>query len=132
MPSLFHRVRLFATPWTVARQAPLSIGFSWQEYWSGFAISSSRGSSPPRIKPMAGQRFPHCRWTLHHGATQEATYTHLCPWSALSLRFLLVKDITTHQADQTTNISVLLLFLPTSFQFNHSLNSTNSKTPSIF
>ena len=29
------RVRLFATPWTVAYQAPLSMGFSRQEYWSG-------------------------------------------------------------------------------------------------
>ena len=29
------RVRLFSTTWTVARQAPLSMGFSWQEYWSG-------------------------------------------------------------------------------------------------
>ena len=29
------RVRLFATPWTVAHQAPLSMGFSRQEYWSG-------------------------------------------------------------------------------------------------
>ena len=32
--SLSH-VRLFATPWTIARQAPLSMGFSRQEYWSG-------------------------------------------------------------------------------------------------
>jgi hypothetical protein len=30
------RVRLFAAPWTVACQAPLSVGFSRQEYWSGF------------------------------------------------------------------------------------------------
>ena len=29
------RVRLFATPWTVAYQAPPSMGFSRQEYWSG-------------------------------------------------------------------------------------------------
>ena len=29
------RVQLFATPWTVAHQAPLSMGFSRQEYWSG-------------------------------------------------------------------------------------------------
>ena len=29
------RVRLFATPWTVAHQAPLSMGFSRQEYWDG-------------------------------------------------------------------------------------------------
>ena len=28
-------VQLFITPWTVARQAPLSMGFSRQEYWNG-------------------------------------------------------------------------------------------------
>ena len=31
----FSCVRLFATPWTVAHQAPVSMGFSKQEYWSG-------------------------------------------------------------------------------------------------
>ena len=35
------RVRLFATPWTVAHQAPLSMEFSRQEYWSGLPFSSS-------------------------------------------------------------------------------------------
>ena len=35
MLSRFSRVRLFVTPWTVAHQAPLSMGFSRQEYWSG-------------------------------------------------------------------------------------------------
>ena len=34
--SSFSCVQLFATPWTVARQAPLSMGFSRQGYWSGF------------------------------------------------------------------------------------------------
>ena len=33
--SCLSHVRLFETPWTVARQAPLSIGFSRQEYWRG-------------------------------------------------------------------------------------------------
>ena len=32
---LLSHVRLFATPWTIAYQAPPSMGFSWQEYWSG-------------------------------------------------------------------------------------------------
>ena len=32
---LLSHVRLFVTPWTVAHQAPLSMGFSRQEYWSG-------------------------------------------------------------------------------------------------
>ena len=34
------RVRLFATPWTAAHQAPLSMGFSRQEYWSGVPLLS--------------------------------------------------------------------------------------------
>ena len=35
------RVRLLATPWTAAHQAPLSMGFSRQEYWSGVPLPSS-------------------------------------------------------------------------------------------
>ena len=34
------RVRLFATPWTVAYQVPPSMGFSRQEYWSGLPLPS--------------------------------------------------------------------------------------------
>ena len=37
------RVRLFATPWTAAYQAPPSMGFSWQEYWSGVTLPSPGG-----------------------------------------------------------------------------------------
>ena len=33
--SCFSRVQLFATPWTIVHQAPLSMGFSRKEYWSG-------------------------------------------------------------------------------------------------
>ena len=45
------RVQLFATPWTVAHQAPLSMGFSRQEYWSGLPFPS-RGDLPdPGIEP---------------------------------------------------------------------------------
>ena len=47
------RVQLLVTPWTVAHQALLSMGFPRQEYWSGIAISFSRGSSHPGIKPPA-------------------------------------------------------------------------------
>ena len=37
---LLSRVRLLATPWTAAYQAPLSMGFSRQEYWSGVPLPS--------------------------------------------------------------------------------------------
>ena len=40
----FSRVRLFATPWTAAHQAPPSMGFSRQEYWSGVPLPSPRMS----------------------------------------------------------------------------------------
>ena len=43
------RVRLFATPWTVACQAPLSMGFSRQEYWSGLAFPSPGDLPDPGI-----------------------------------------------------------------------------------
>ena len=36
----FSRVRLLATPWTAAYQAPPSTGFSRQEYWSGVPLPS--------------------------------------------------------------------------------------------
>ena len=42
------RVRLFATPWTLAHQAPLCMGFPRQEYWNGLPFSFFRGSSWPR------------------------------------------------------------------------------------
>ena len=39
MLSCFSHVRVFVTPWTVAHQAPLSMGFSRQEYWRGLPCS---------------------------------------------------------------------------------------------
>ena len=41
-----------ATPWTAARQAPLSMGFSRQEYWGGFPSPGVISFSDPRIKPL--------------------------------------------------------------------------------
>ena len=44
--SLSH-VRLFATPWIVAYQAPRSMGFSRHEYWSGLPFPSPLGDGIP-------------------------------------------------------------------------------------
>ena len=43
------RIRLFATPWTVAHQAPLSMGFSRQEYWGGLPFPSPGDLPDPGI-----------------------------------------------------------------------------------
>ena len=47
------RVRLFATPWTVAYQAPQSMGFSRQEYWSGLPFPSPGDLLDPGIEPRS-------------------------------------------------------------------------------
>ena len=47
------RVQLLATPWTAAYQAPPSIGFSRQEYWSGVPLPS------PMLQSMGSQRIRH-------------------------------------------------------------------------
>ena len=50
MKSLSH-VRLFATPWNVAHQAPPTMGFSRQEYWSGLLFPSPGDLPDPGIAP---------------------------------------------------------------------------------
>ena len=42
-----------ATPWTVARQAPLAMGFSRQEYWSGLPFPSPGDLPDPGIEPWS-------------------------------------------------------------------------------
>ena len=48
---LLSCVKLFVTPWTVAYQAPLSMEFSRQEYWSGLPFPSPGDLPDPAIKP---------------------------------------------------------------------------------
>ena len=50
MLSCFSRFQLLATVWTVARQAPLSMGNSWQDYWSGLPFPPPRGLPIPAIE----------------------------------------------------------------------------------
>ena len=47
------RVQLFENPWTVAYQAPPSMGFSWQEYWSGLPFPSPGDLPDPGIEPRS-------------------------------------------------------------------------------
>ena len=56
---LLSRVRLFATPWTVAHQAPLSMGSPRQEYWSGLPFP------PPGIFLTQGSNLCLLHWQMH-------------------------------------------------------------------
>ena len=48
---LLSRIQLFATPWTVAYQAPPSMGFSRPEYWSGLPFPSPGDLPIPGVEP---------------------------------------------------------------------------------
>ena len=52
-------VRLFETPWTVARQSPLSMGFSRQEYWNGLPWPTPGDLSEPAsfVSPVLAGGF---------------------------------------------------------------------------
>ena len=49
------RVQLFGTPWAAARQAPLSMGFSRQEYWSGLPCPPPGDLPNPGIEPRSSR-----------------------------------------------------------------------------
>ena len=79
---------LFATPWTAARQAPLSIGFSRQDYWSGLPFPSPGDLSNPGITPLSpaspalAGRFST---TELPGKPQNCKIINLCCVKSLSL-----------------------------------------------
>ena len=91
--SVLSRVWLFATPWTVARQAPLPIGFSRQGYWGGLLFSSPKNLPDPGTEPgspalqadsllsphsqgmqMWGQPLPHL------SSTGDTSSANPAPW----------------------------------------------------
>ena len=63
--SLSH-AQLFATPWTAAYQAPPSMRFSRQGYWSGVPFPSPGDLPNPETEPG----LPHCRQTVYHLSPQ--------------------------------------------------------------
>ena len=82
---LFSCVRLFVTPWAVARQASPSTGFSRQEYWSGVPFLSPEDLPDPRSHPgLPYFRQILCR--LSHPGSLAYSSLHLDqgllpPWS---------------------------------------------------
>ena len=57
---MLSRIQLSSTPWTARHQAPLSMGLSWQEYWSGLPFPPPGDLPDPGIEPVSS----NCR-TLH-------------------------------------------------------------------
>ena len=82
--SLSH-VQLFAALWTVARQAPLSMGFSTQEYWRGLPCSPPEDLPDPGSEPSSSvspalqeDYLPLSRWgsSAFCGSFYQVFHTH--------------------------------------------------------
>ena len=76
---VFSRVGLCVTPWTVARQAPLSMGFSRQEYWSGLLCPPPEDLPDPGIKSVS----------LTSPALAGGFFTARATWEVQSLQHTL-------------------------------------------
>ena len=66
----FSCFRLFVTPWPVARQAHLSMGFSRQD-WSGFPFPSAGDLLDPGIEPVSPARQAESLLLFHQGSPMQ-------------------------------------------------------------
>ena len=88
-------VQLFATLWTVIHQAPLSMGFPRQEYWSGFPFASPGDLPDPGIEAASPALAGIGKWILYHQTTREALLNTLpC------LKYILVGNCRMSQGAQ--------------------------------
>ena len=106
--SCFSRVRLFATPWTAAHQAPLSMGFSRQEYWSGLPCPSPGDFSGPGTEPVspAAPALQADSLPLSHQGSPRADVTSLLKGpraSYVALLSLWLKQESAHRRWQTAS-----------------------------
>ena len=103
------RVWLFLTPWTIALQAPLSMGFSKQEHWNGLLFPPPGNLPNSEIKPasivspaLAGRFFTNC-------VTWEAPYGYnivfLATATTLYIRSLKLIRLITESLYPLTSIS---------------------------
>ena len=91
-------VRLCATPWTVAHQAPLSLGLSRREYWSRLPRPSSRDLPHPGIEPTSLAALALACGFFTISATWEAQQKR---WTACKTRQKLKMPSTSSPVDPT-------------------------------
>ena len=96
------RVWLFATPWTVALQAPSSMEFSRQEYWSGLPFPS----------PISvGQATKSHYQVLHQGVDAELCHSAIYHWVSLSCKSKTVENTSVARSPGLTFFSFMGLWV---------------------
>ena len=126
---LLSCVQLFATSWTVASQAPLSMGFPRQEYWSGLPFPPPGNLHNPGIEPLspAGGFFTTEPPISTQPNTWDKTFTDL--QSSYSLEFSSLQYSALH------TLATLLSLAPrciSTAQSYHQLASGVSLYPTVY
>ena len=102
----FSQVQLFVTLWTAAHQAPLSMGFSRQEYWSGLPCPRPGDFSHPEIEPASPANLALAGWFFTTSTNWEYTYTL---WYQESILKLGVKQIGNTQTWHMLMFSIMCI-----------------------
>ena len=114
---LLSHVRLFATPWTVANQASLSMGFSRQEYWSGLLFPFPGDLPNPGIEPRSPTMRadalpseppgkPHSSESVQFSSVAQACLTFCDPHESQNARLLCPWDF----PGKSTGVGCYFLF----------------------
>ena len=121
---LLSRVWLFVAPWTAAHQAPLSRGFSRQEYWSGLPYPSPGNLPDPGIKPespalqvdslpLAPPGKPSSQDILQRWSSHSDLFIELHHLNGWLLLFVLLKHHFPHSPNRL--ISKVEILIPKKF-----------------
>ena len=95
---MLSHLPLFATPWTIAHQAPLCLEFSRQGYWSGLPFPPPRDLPDPGIKPespafpaLVGGFFTTQHWKaliLYYSALSLLCFLLIVSWQTVNVIFI--------------------------------------------
>ena len=132
------RVRLLATPWTAAHQAPPSLGSSRQEYWSGLPFPPLRHESEKWVKSLSRVRLLVTARTAAHQAPLSMGFSRREYWSGVPLpsltdskalfkfqslaahnMFLNISQVMIKEKSKKIFINIFLIIFPT---FSHFLS----------
>ena len=101
--------QLFATPWTLAHQAPLSLEFSRQEYWSGLPFHTSEDLLDSGIKsiPLASPALTGRLFTTvpPRNSICVHIYTHMCIYIYMSIDIYMYIYVYTHMCIYTWSLN---------------------------
>ena len=116
--SHFSYVQLFVTPWTVARRAPLSVGFSRQERWSGLPFPSPGDHPNPGIEPrvsciiLLSRSLPCFLFCFpHQHRHPHITWIKLFVFGDLEMNAAVSSDVFTQGCDLIFNYFFLKEFI---------------------